>query len=82
MNIEEWIDDLSKEIMENYKNLSRIDVIRRMKQLMRETASRCSNIILEDKKYIYADELFGDKRLTAEEFADKTSNRILNEFLS
>jgi len=71
-------------------NACAADFIRHFKEVMRETAKVCVEIIKERKTHFESDKLFGkykdengeSREPTTAEFADEVSRSILNTFLS
>ena len=63
-------------------NVTKADIIRHLKEVERETARCCAQIIQEESAYIYTSEVFEGKPMTALEFAQKSQRHILNTFLT
>jgi hypothetical protein len=91
---ETFEDKLLRRATEIWKlggNMTKLDIIRHLKEVQRDTAKHCTEMIKERTEYLYADKLFADKykdeagegrEPTASEFADEVIRSILNTFLS
>lgn len=63
-------------------DLSRADIYRHLKEVERQTAKNCADMIQDDSAFIIASEVLDKTPITALEFAQKIQRHILNNYLA
>ena len=83
-NLEQNHKNNAKELVSLFRtgDICESDILRHLKEVERQTAKFCAEMIKENASLLYAHELFDGKAMSAQEFADKTQRDILNTFLS